>query len=147
VQAGPDNGTATPGKAGRRILIVDDDPVFADLVGSMLALGAHDVQTASGGRQALDQLECGKFDLVMTDYNMPGMDGDELATAIKALNPAQPIALVTGEAEFLRSRGARLESVDVIINKPFTLEELRQAVARLLASLDAGGLRPLKELR
>jgi CheY-like chemotaxis protein len=141
VQPGPDNTIATPGKAGRRILIVDDDPVFADLVGSMLALGPHRVQTANGGKQALDLLESGKFDLVMTDFNMPGMDGDELATAIKALNPAQPVALVTGEAEFLRTRGARLESVDVIINKPFTLEELRQAVAKLLASLDAGELR------
>jgi CheY-like chemotaxis protein len=63
---------------------------------------------------------------------MPGMNGDELAAAIKALNPNQRILMVTAYPETLASSGNPLEGVDLVISKPFDLQEFRRAVFRLL---------------
>ena len=71
----------------RRILVVDDEPLVCDAVKMMLAFDGHVVETASNGKDALALLDKSKFDIVITDFKMPTMRGDELAAAIKARNP------------------------------------------------------------
>lgn len=123
---GPMSTSAFP---QRRILVVDDEPFVCDAVRMMLAFDGHLVETASNGKDALAMMAKGKFDLVITDYEMPTMKGDELAAAIKARDPKQPVVMITAYAEKLQSEKNPLTGVDFVISKPFLLENLREAIA------------------
>jgi CheY-like chemotaxis protein len=114
----------------RRILVVDDEPLVCEAVKMMLAFDGHVVQTTSSGKEALDILNSEKFDLIITDFKMPGMRGDELAAAIKARDPKQPVVMITAYAEMLKGSGNPLTGVDMVISKPFLLENLREAVSK-----------------
>ncbi len=111
-----------------RILVVDDEPDVGDTVKMMLAIDGHEVETTNSGQEALGLFEPGRFDLVFTDFAMPGMNGHQLAAAIKADAPDQPVVLITGHA------GTLLPSpdVDFVVAKPFLLEHLREAIAKVM---------------
>lgn len=115
----------------RRILVVDDEPFVCDAVKMMLAFDGHSVETASSAKDALAMFDKSKFDLVITDFAMPTMKGDELAVAIKARNPQQPVVMITAYAEMLQASGNPIPGVDFIISKPFLLENLREAISRV----------------
>jgi len=117
----------------RRILVVDDEPFVADAVKMLLEFDGHVVATASSGEDALALFEPCKFDVVITDYAMPAMKGDQLALAIKARAPNQPIVMITAYAEKLETSGNPLTGIDCVISKPFKLEDLRAVVAKVLA--------------
>jgi CheY-like chemotaxis protein len=123
---------ATTNLSGRRILVVDDDPLVCDSIRRMLAIDGHQVEMATSGEQALALFEVGKFDLILADYVMPGMNGDKLAAAIKALAPNQRIGFFTGYEQALQSSELRLPGAESVLSKPFSLEELRQATTKLL---------------
>ena len=123
----------------KRILVVDDEPFVCDAVKMMLAFDGHDVVTANSAREALGVLDKEQFDLVITDFAMPGMKGDELAAAIKTRSPAQPIVMITAYAEMLHSSGRQLPGVDFVVSKPFLLEHLRNAIATVLPDGAATG--------
>src|ERR1044071_4462737 len=116
----------------KRILVVDDEPFVCDAVKMMLAFDGHDVVTASDAKEALTVFDKNKFDLVITDFAMPGMKGDELAAAVKARAPKQPVVMITAYAEMLQSSGKPLPGVDFVVSKPFLLDDLRQALATVL---------------
>ncbi len=118
--------------SAKRILVVDDEPFVCDAVRMMLAFDGHEVETANSGRDALALFEKGKFDVVITDFAMPIMKGDELAAAIKARVPDQPIVMITAYAEMLQASGNPLTGVDFMISKPFLLENLREAIVKVL---------------
>lgn len=117
--------------AGLRILVVDDEPLVCDSIRRMLAVDGHQTEMTTSGEAALALYEDHKFDLVIADYELPTMKGNELAAAIKALDPNQPIALMTAYAESLQSSGTSLAGVDLVISKPFDFKDLRHAVGRL----------------
>ena len=119
----------------KRVLVVDDEPFVCEAVKMMLTFDGHQVESASSGKEALAMFEPAKFDLVITDYSMPGMRGDELAAAIKARAPGQPVVMITAYAEVLQASGNPLSGVDFIISKPFLLENLREAVAKASTTL------------
>jgi CheY-like chemotaxis protein len=123
---------ANPGMASRRILVVDDDPLVADSIRRMLQFDGHAVETARSGEEALAQLAKGKFDLSMVDYEMPKMKGDQLASAIKVLVPNHPVVMFTGYAEAVSGAVPPVQGVDLVLGKPFNIEELRRALAKLL---------------
>ena len=114
----------------RRILVVDDEPQVCEAVKMLLEFDGHTVITAGSGQEALQLLTAAPFDLVITDYSMPQMKGDELAKTIKARYPNQPVIMVTAYAEILESTGKPVEGVDLLISKPFMLEDFRSAVLR-----------------
>ena len=118
-----------------RILVVDDEPDVSDTVKMLLKVDGHEVETTNSSQEALGLFESGRFDLVFTDFAMPGMNGHQLAAAIKAGAPDQPIIMITGHA------GTLLPSpdVDFVVGKPFGLEHLREAIAKVMpaASLTA----------
>jgi CheY-like chemotaxis protein len=115
----------------RRVLVVDDEPLVCDAVKMMLEFDRHIVETVSCGKDALALLEDSKFDLVIVDYQMPGMKGDALAAAIKARNPKQPVIMITAYSEVLQAATNPLTGVDFLINKPFLLENLRVAMVKV----------------
>jgi DNA-binding response OmpR family regulator len=120
------------GISAKRILIVDDDPLVRDSVSLMLTTEGYIVETAIDAKAALDVFKKGKFDLVLLDYEMPGTNGNELAVALKALDLNQPIAMVTAYPEMLAASGTPLVGVDLLISKPFDLQQVHDAVAKLL---------------
>ena len=64
---------------------------------------------------------------------MPAMKGDELAAAIKSRDPKQPVVMITAYAEMLQNSASPLHGVDFLISKPFLLENLREAIAKVAA--------------
>jgi two-component system, NtrC family, response regulator AtoC len=123
----------------RRILVVDDEPLVCDALRMMLSFDGHEVETAANGQEALVLFDNSKFDLVITDLEMPKMKGDELAAAIKARAPKQPVVMITAYAEMLQSAGNPLSGVDCVISKPFLLENLRAAIAKVTPSETKAG--------
>jgi CheY-like chemotaxis protein len=113
---------------GKRILLADDQPAVRGTIKMLLDLDEHTVAEAANAREALSLFAPGRFDLVITDYAMPEMRGDELATHVKKLAPSQPILMITGSAQ---PPGGFGNAADAILPKPFSLEELRHAVAEL----------------
>jgi len=116
----------------KKILVVDDEPFVCEAVKMMLAFDGHDVKTATNGKDALETLDAETFDLVITDFAMPAMKGDELAVAIKKIHPSLPVVMITAYAEMLQSSGNPLPGVDCLISKPFLLENLREALVKVL---------------
>jgi len=123
----------------RCILVVDDEPLVCDAVKMMLEFDGHEVVTAESGKKALALLEHKQFDLVITDFEMPGMKGDELAAAIKTRAPAQPVVMITAYAELLQASRNPLTGVDHVISKPFLLENLRAAITKVAPPRPKGG--------
>jgi two-component system cell cycle sensor histidine kinase/response regulator CckA len=128
----------------RRILVVDDEPFVCDAVRMMLCFDGHEVQTATSGKDGLAQYEAGEFDLVITDYAMPVMKGDEFAAAIKKINPKQPVVMITAYAEVFQASGNEVSSVDFVLSKPFLLENLREAIAKVAPASPKNGNQPAK---
>jgi CheY-like chemotaxis protein len=116
----------------KRILLAEDQPEVRETVKLLLGMDGHAVTEAGDGREALASFRHGQFDLVITDYAMPLMRGDELAASIKQLAPEQPILMITGSVEKF---GLPESTVDVLLHKPFALEDLRQAVTQALCQV------------
>lgn len=117
----------------KRILLVDDEPGILQTLRIVLTADGYAVETAWSSKEAWGLLNQGDFDLVVTDFNMPGMKGDELARLIKERWPKTPVVMLSGSAEILRALGTPLPGVDALIGKPFNMIEFRGEIARLLA--------------
>jgi CheY-like chemotaxis protein len=116
---------------GKRILLVDDEASVRESFRALLQIDDHTITEAKNGAEALDLFTKGQFDLVMTDFEMPVMKGNELAVRIKKLAPKQPILMIIAYGKKL---GDSENPVDSILNKPLTLDELREAIATLLSN-------------
>ena len=113
-----------------RILIVDDEEPLRSLVARALAMDGHETLTAEDGAAALDllQAEGGAFDLLLTDIEMPIMDGIALALASARDFPTLTILLMTGYAD-QRERAHGLDAlIHDVITKPFSVADIRNAV-------------------
>ena len=119
--------------AKKRILVVDDEPQVCEAIAMMLSFDGYAVVTAGNGNEALALFSQGPFDLVTTDYTMPGMNGVELALAIKAKVPDQPVIMITAHGEMLKTSGVPLTGVDQLVGKPFQLADLREAIKKATA--------------
>ncbi|WP_458096341.1 ATP-binding protein [Roseomonas sp. WA12] len=113
-----------------RILLVDDDPQVRSASAEMLRELGHAVEDAPGGPEALSILAATPFDLLLTDYAMPVMNGAELAAAARALRPGLAVLLATGYAS-----GDALEAeraAGAVVEKPFRITELAAVIQRAL---------------
>jgi CheY-like chemotaxis protein len=113
----------------KRILLAEDDPSARESLNLLLRIDRHTVVEARNGWEALELFTKEAFDLVIVDYAMPEMQGNDLALNIKRLVPEQPILLVTAYFEKLVDTDL---AVDAILSKPFGIEELRQTIAGLV---------------
>jgi CheY-like chemotaxis protein len=114
------------------ILIAEDDRAVREFVSRALRQDGHDITAVGDGQQALNALEKGQFDMLLADIVMPQLDG--IALALKATKdyPGLPILLMTGYAAE-RQRAHNLDAlIQDVISKPFTLEEIRAAVRKML---------------
>lgn len=111
-----------------KILVVDDEPMVCDAVEMMLSFDGHEVHTATSAAQALKCFGQTAFDLVITDYAMPQVRGDELAIRLKQRSPQTPVVMITAHAEVLLSTGTPLPGIALVISKPFMIDTLREAI-------------------
>src|ERR1700744_45474 len=119
-----------------RVLIVDDEEPMRLLVGRAIAMDGHEIATASDGAEALEILDRADspFDLVLTDIQMPVMDGIALALSAARDFPRVTILLMTGYAD-QRERASNLNAlVHDVVTKPFSVADIRTAVADALAA-------------
>jgi CheY-like chemotaxis protein/anti-sigma regulatory factor (Ser/Thr protein kinase) len=117
-----------------RILVVDDKPAARTLLKEMLAADGHDVETVSKGADGVTRLQASRFDLVITDRSMPAMSGDELARIVKESETPVPVIMITGFGVLMKSAGERPFGVDIVLPKPVTRLELREALAAATAT-------------
>jgi CheY-like chemotaxis protein len=118
----------------RRIMVVDDDEGMRHIVSTALSGMGYDVLTASGGTEALNLLLKSSFALVMTDLQMPGMDGWSLASRIKDRFPGTPVILMTGYEKKEVMERMKGSPVDYVIFKPFRLEDILKAAEKMLGA-------------
>ena len=116
-----------------QILVVDDEPTVCKAIKLLLKFDGHEVQTADSGEAALDLLEERQFDLIITDYSMLGIKGDELAATIKERRPGQPIIMATAFFDNSYIPGQPVARVDCILTKPFSQTELREAIVKVMS--------------
>ncbi len=119
-----------------RVLIADDEDFMRSLVSRAIAMDGHETVTAEDGAEALEILmrEDGAFDLLLTDIKMPVMDGIALALSAARDFPDLTILLMTGFAD-QRERASGLNAiVHDVVTKPFSVMDIRNAVAAALAS-------------
>ena len=115
------------------ILAVDDEPGVLALVRRCLDDERVTLIEATSGKDALEQIPKGpSLDLLITDLRMPEMEGDELARQVRALDPNLRVLYLTSHADRLFGVKPQLWAEEAYLDKPFTREGLREAVAQLL---------------
>lgn len=115
-----------------KILIAEDDTAVREFVSRALVNAGHEVITAADGLQALQALESGDFDLLLSDIVMPELDGIALALKVSKDWPDLPILLMTGYAAE-RQRAHNLDAlIHDVISKPFTLQQICDAAEKVL---------------
>ncbi len=119
-----------------KILIVDDSKAMRMIVRRTLrqaGYGKHEVEEAENGRDALDKIRSAAPDLVLSDWNMPEMNGIELLEALGADGPSVKFGFVTSEGTAeMRARASSAGAL-FLISKPFTVENFQQALEPVVA--------------
>ncbi len=120
-----------------RVLVIDDDEMTRTLVIRTLVGEGHEIEEAVDGQEGLRLFGENPHDLVLTDINMPGLDGHDVIEAIRMLHPEVPIIAISGGGavgkEQLLLKASAL-GADQIIVKPFEFTQLVSAVERALGS-------------
>ncbi len=132
-EAGPPPGEQPP----RRVLVVDDEPIFSGILRRYLTRDGHTADTAADGREALEKFRAAGpagFDLIITDQGMPGMCGEQLAMQIKALAPSVRVILISGYGGLDDAASAVYPSVDLSLTKPLTQAALRAAIHQVMSA-------------
>lgn len=116
-----------------RILAVDDSEPMRQLVSQTLKTGGHEVVLGVDGQNALEIFAAQGFDLIITDINMPGMDGIELVRKIRTQNSEIPVLALTTEGDEAFRRRGEDAGVDGWIVKPFKPAQFIAIVKQILA--------------
>lgn len=122
-----------------KILIVDDFSTMRRIIKNLLRdLGFNDTTEADDGQTALPLLKSGKFDFLVTDWNMPGMDGLTLLKTVRADESLKhmPVLMVTAEAKREQIVVAAQAGVNGYIVKPFTAVTLKEKIEKIFERLE-----------
>ena len=118
----------------KKILVVDDSPSMRQLVSFALTDGGYEVDTAVDGKDALGKLDAAKADMVVTDLNMPNVDGIELIKQIRtrASYKFTPVVMLTTESQDAKKQEGKAAGASGWIVKPFTPEKLIETVKKFV---------------
>ena len=119
-------GTAAPSRG--RILVVDDEPDLLDVLGTMLAEAGWQVDTAANGREALTLVDSGRYEVILSDIDMPGMTGVELLREIRGRDLDVPVLLITGHPRVDTAVEALEHGALRYLRKPIRERDLLAAV-------------------
>jgi CheY-like chemotaxis protein len=119
----------------RKVMVVDDDDLFLEMLTDALRINGFTPLGVSSGRQALDELNKGDVDAVITDIRMPGMSGLELLDTLKQTRPELPVVLITAFlADSPMDPTKRASRADAILEKPFQVERIVAVLNELSAT-------------
>jgi len=114
------------------ILVVDDEPSYRKAMKRLLNTDGHNVTLAEDGIDGLRILEKKEFDMVLTDINMPNMNGWEFLEKVDALYPELPVAIITGYLEYMDLTKFKTDiSTRKILRKPIKLKDIRELIKEL----------------
>jgi len=116
-----------------KILAVDDSVPMQQLVGQLLTAGGHDVILADNGVEGAKRFAAEKFDLVITDINMPAMNGFDLIRTIRGEDANIPILALTTEGEEEQRQKGMIAGVDGWIVKPFKPAQFLAIIRQVLS--------------
>lgn len=116
---------------GKKVLVVDDMTAIRQVIMAHLKSVGCEPLGVSNGRVALDLLARRRFDLVLSDWNMPGMDGTQLVTAIRAKDKTIPIVMVTAEGDPKLLQALRELGINGYIIKPFKPQALLKLLQKI----------------
>lgn len=117
----------------KRILLADDNKAMRVVVAGLLEFIGYEVASAIDGVEALALFIENSFDLVLTDFEMPAMDGLSLAGHIKERSPGTPVILLTGSDRDAVLNMVERGTIDSVVFKPFKIEDLQREVQGALA--------------
>jgi DNA-binding NtrC family response regulator len=117
----------------RNVLVVDDEKTVCNSCVKILTQEGYNVDVALSGKEALNKVKGNRFDAVIADWKMPEIDGIEVARRIKKENPNIAVIMITGYPSVETSIKAMRSGVSDYVPKPFTPEELSDAMMRALA--------------
>jgi DNA-binding NtrC family response regulator len=112
------------------ILVVDDEKITAFYLKDILAAANYEVHLAQNGEEALEQLGRRRFDLVITDLVMPGIDGFALVRRVKQTQPGLPVFILTAHGSYDVARKAQIIGADDYLLKPVNPDQLHAALAK-----------------
>jgi CheY-like chemotaxis protein len=117
----------------KRILLVDGDPGIRDMLKDYLEKNGHEVETADDGLEALEKLKQFGYDSVVTNYNIPKVDGLEVLRQVKKDKPTLPVVMIAdaGTGGELAARALSALGAQALLNKPFNVQDLESLVKRL----------------
>lgn len=114
------------------ILVVDDEPSYRKVMKRLLNTDGHNVTLAEDGIDGLRILQKKEFDMVLTDINMPNMNGWEFLEKLNLLYPDLPVAIITGYLEYMDSTKYKIDiSTRKILRKPIKLKDIRELIKEL----------------
>jgi len=112
------------------ILIIEDEEKVRSTLFDILTSHGHRVSAASQGSEGIELFKHNDFDIVFTDLGMPGISGWQVAQKIKKINPQVPVAVITGWQIQMDESMVRKRGVDVIVDKPFKIEQILNLVQK-----------------
>jgi two-component system NtrC family response regulator len=118
----------------KKILVVDDQESMREMLADLIEMMGYEPLTVEGGEAALTELENSEVDLVITDLNMPVMDGMELMKRIKTLRPTLPVIVITGYGTFHTEKQVLSNGADGYIPKPCTINRVQETVNTALGA-------------
>ena len=134
--------------AAKKILVVDDDPLFRDFLKEALDRNEYEVDIAENGQQAIQNLEGADYDLILSDIRMPGMDGIQVLEKAILLQPDSRVVMITAHATVANAveamnkgaydnleKGCSLEEIEVRVARALENQELKQENQRLRSEL------------
>jgi CheY-like chemotaxis protein len=116
----------------REVLIVDDNKAVQDVLSRMLSFLGYKVTLAGNGLEGGTLFLTSPYDLVITDLQMPLMNGWELSRLVKERSPKTPVILVTGSYDEKQCEKMSMSCVDAVIPKPFRVKDIEMTIQRLL---------------
>jgi len=126
----------SPGRLPRfRVLAVDDEKPVLDVLADLLRSLDQQVDTALGGSAGLERFDQGDYQVVFTDLSMPEVNGWDLTLAVKSRRPDVAVVVVTGWGLQLEEETAMAHGVDLLVAKPFSIDDLERALQRVGESL------------
>jgi DNA-binding response OmpR family regulator len=134
-QAGGDQAPVPP-KRSLHILCIDDNAQVRQLLDDCLTHFNHRVMVASGGEHGMELFrsamrEKQPYEVVISDWGMPDVNGYEVARTIKAESPNTPIIMMTGWGTIMREDGETASEVDAVVGKPPNMQELNDLLLRM----------------
>jgi DNA-binding NtrC family response regulator len=119
-----------------RILVVDDEVNFLRVVSAALKKGGFEVDTARTGEEAYSRFGGDSYDLLLSDYKLPGLDGEKLLEKVKVMNPSIPVILMTGYGTIEHAVEAMKKGAYTYLTKPVNLDLLISMVNEALRRRD-----------